>query len=435
MITIKRLVEIVDGKLMKSEKKPSEKIKGFEFDSRKISEGKVFIPIKGRRDGHLFIKDAEKKGAIATLTSKNIETSIPKIIVKDTLQSLTKLARYKRERYSGKVIGITGSVGKTTTKELLKHTLGKFFFCEASIESYNNLLGVSYTLANLKNSDFHIQEMGTSAPGEIETLTNLTKPDIAILTTIAPAHLEGFETVESLEEEKLSIFSNGAFAIAPVKYRKRIKNGLFFGKGGDGEILDIKQGKNKTLFTVKIFGETVKGTITVPGKGVLNSVIITLLAGKLLDINLKELIEAIETFKPPKWRMEIERIGNITLIKDFYNANPESMKNAIEVLSQYTTPKVAILGEMLELGELSENLHKEIGEFLNTYNVEEAIFFGKNSLFYLNSFKGKGYHFVSRKEFLSFIETFEFSGKAILIKGSRGNKLEEVAEIIKKRYI
>ncbi len=433
MITLEMLEKITEGKLINGKNSFVKTIEGFEFNSRKIKKGKVFIPLEGKRDGHNFIEDAAKNGALATLTSKKIETLIPQIAVKDTLNAFVKIANFKRKLFKGKTVAITGSVGKTTTKELLSHVLSNFFTCKSNIESYNNMIGVSYTLSNLKNPDIYIQEIGTSAPGEIRKLTNIVKPEIAILTTVSPAHLEGFENIEALKEEKLSIFTKNKITIAPVEFKNRLKNGIFFGKGGDASFTEISSQPNKTVFKAKIMGENIRGTIKIPGKGILNSILIILIIAKLVEIDLKKATEILESFTSPKWRMEIRHLKNTILIKDFYNANPASMKNAIDVLANFNMPKVAIFGEMLELGKNSKFFHEEIGKYLNEKKVETGIFFGENSIFYLNTFNGKGYHFKDKNELIAFLKKIDIRKKVFLIKGSRGNRLEEVTHIIEKR--
>ncbi|WP_022847073.1 MULTISPECIES: UDP-N-acetylmuramoyl-tripeptide--D-alanyl-D-alanine ligase [unclassified Desulfurobacterium] len=408
-------------------------VERFEFDSRKVTEKTLFIPLKGNRDGHNFIDDAAKRGAAATLSEKELKPILPTIHVENTMEAFKKIALHKREIFSGNVIGITGSVGKTTTKELLTYVLSKFSTVHSNVESYNNLLGITHTLANLKKCNVYIQEIGTNSPGEVATLTEMVKPHIGVVTAVEPGHLEGFKTFENLLKEKFSLIENTEVKIAPSHLAKE-KNILTFGKGGTAEIIEAHFYPEKTLFTAKINSKTVNGQVNIPGRGILNAILITLLIGNVLNIPPEEIVEIVKTFKPPKWRMEIVKLGSITLIRDYYNANPASMKNAIDVLSLYETPKVAVLGEMLELGNHSEKLHRDIGKYLSEKGIEEALFFGKNSVFYLSNFNGRGYHFNNRDEFLQFLKTFDFSGKTVLIKGSRGNKLEEVETIIRERF-
>ncbi|WP_456396108.1 UDP-N-acetylmuramoyl-tripeptide--D-alanyl-D-alanine ligase [Desulfurobacterium sp.] len=429
-MTLKEIAEITNGKIIGNK---NIQIKHFEFDSRKVKRNTLFIPLKGKRDGHDFIEDAFKNGAAATLTEKTLNPNYPSIYVKDTMEAFKKIALFNRKNFKGKVIGITGSVGKTTTKELLSHVLSQKFTVHSNIQSYNNLLGVIHTLANLKTCDIYIQEIGTNSPGEVKSLTELVKPNIGIVTAVEPGHLEGFKTIENLIREKFSLLENTEIKIAPSNLTREIGI-LTFGKGGIAEILDANFSPEETTFTVKIGNTTVSGKVKVPGKGILNAILITLIIGNILKIPYDDIIRKIETFKPPKWRMEILNLKEITIIKDYYNANPASMKNAIDVLSLYQNPKVAILGEMLELGNHSEKLHEEIGKYLSEKGIEEAIFFGKNSIFYLSNFSGRGYHFNNRKKFIDFLKKFNFKGKAVLIKGSRGNRLEDAESTIRERF-
>ncbi|OMH41104.1 UDP-N-acetylmuramoyl-tripeptide--D-alanyl-D-alanine ligase [Desulfurobacterium indicum] len=429
-MTLKEIAEITDGKIIGNK---DIQVERFEFDSRKVKGNTLFIPLKGKRDGHDFIEDAFKNGAVATLTEKVLNPHFPAIHVNDTMEAFKKIALFNRKNFRGKTIGITGSVGKTTTKELLSHVLSRKFTVHSNIESYNNLLGVIHTLANLKPCDIYIQEIGTNSPGEVKALTKLVKPNIGIVTAVEPGHLEGFKTLENLIKEKFSLLKNTEIKIAPSHLTKE-ENILTFGKGGIAEILNANFSPEETTFTAKVNNTTISGKVKVPGKGILNAVLITLIIGNILKVPYNEIIEQIETFKPPKWRMEVLKLKKVTIIKDYYNANPASMKNAIDVLSLYQNPKVAILGEMLELGNHSEKFHEEIGKYLTEKGIEEAIFFGKNSAFYLSNFNGKGYYFNNRKEFMNFLRKFNFKGKTVLIKGSRGNRLEDVENIIKERF-
>jgi UDP-N-acetylmuramoyl-tripeptide--D-alanyl-D-alanine ligase len=412
---------------------------GFHFDSREISENSVFVPIKGKRDGHLFIEDAFKRDAAGTLTSQEIEVPEGKfaILVEDTLESFKRIARWKRKNFKGKTIAITGSVGKTTTKELVSYLLNSCGYrVHKNQKSFNNELGVTYTLSNLENTaDFYVQEIGTSHPGEIPLLTSFVKPEVSIVTSVEPAHMENFKSFEELLSEKMSITENAHVGIVPHKYRNlsKARKNISFGREGDVKLTDLRESANGTEFEISAFGEKVRLFTEIPGFSVVNSSLICAALFLTLGIPLRVLKEII-SFSPPSMRMEILKFDNGVLINDSYNANPASFRNALKVLSLFPFAKVVVAGDMLELGEISEEEHRKLGQLMNHLGISELIAYGEKVKETVKAFKGKSKHFTNRKELISFIEKYPVENKAILIKGSRGNKLEEIAQIIRKRF-
>ncbi len=428
------IAEITNGELFGDE----QQVIGFEFDSRKCREGHLFVALKGNRDGHNFIADAFKRGAVGVLASKKVP--VPKgkfsILVENTLKGFSKIASNKRKRFQGTVIAVTGSVGKTTTKELLSQFLSKRFSVYFNVKSYNNLIGVSYTLSNLPNStEVYVQELGTNRKGEIKELTNIVKPDIAIVTHIGKAHTENFKNIKEIVEEKLSITENAKIAIVPYQFKElsKAEKTITFGEKGDISLKKLKLKQNGTEFTLSVGNFEERFFTDIPGYSVVNATMIAAAVSLEMEISLKDLKEAVLRFQPPEMRMNTLKLGRVTLINDAYNANPVSMANAIKVLSLYSKRKVAILGEMLEL-EKAEEEHRKLGKLLKTHQIDAVITVGKNAAAILETFDGEAYHFKSREEFLKFIKNYEFSNSVVLIKGSRANRLEEAVEILRKRY-
>ena len=427
----KTLAEIVKGELV-----GSGRFGGVHFDSREIAKGELFIPVKGRRDGHLFINDAFSRGAAGTLTERRVELPPGKfqVVVRDTLEAFERLARWKREKFKGTVIGVTGSVGKTTTKELLGKLLGRN--CYTSKKSFNNLLGVCYTLSNLPESArFLVQELGTNSPGEIARLTKTVKPHVAVVTTVGKAHTQGFKTLEAIKKEKLSITEGAEVAVVPVELKEmcRADKCLTVGRGGTVEVKNWGIKGGRTLFTLKVGKEELQLESSIPGYSIVNAAAVAAAVALELGIPLRELVKVVKEFSPPEHRCSVERLPNGTLIDDCYNANPVSMENAVRVLASFNGPKVAVLGEMLELGEEGPKEHRKLGELLNALGIEELIAFGAQTEETVKAFKGKGFHFTNREEFIKFISEFPFRGKTVLVKGSRGNRLEEAVELIRER--
>ncbi len=429
----KELSEIVGGKLFGKNREVS----GFHFDSREIKPGQVFIPIIGRRDGHQFIEGALEKGAAGFLTSKDKTPPEGKfaIRVSDTFEAFRKVALFKRDTFGGTVVGITGSVGKTTTKELLSFVLSEVLRVYSNVKSYNNLLGLTYTVANLpKKADVYVQELGTNAPGEIGELSLFLRPQIGIITAVERAHLQGFKRFENLISEKFSLTEFVDVAVVPVNFSpySKSKETITFGKEGDVYLTYFNSSPEGTRFGISVFKEEVELHTRVPGFSVVNASMVAGAFLKLLGLPLS-LLEKVSEFQPPQMRMNVYTLPKGVLIDDSYNANPASFRNALEVLSFYGMPKVVIAGEMLELGDSSSEEHYILGREMESRGIDELIAFGNETKKTVKAFKGKAYHFTDREEFLNFLSEYPFEGKAVLVKGSRGNRLEEAVRIIRKR--
>ncbi len=436
-ISLEELTRITEGKLQGNSK--VKRIQGFEFDSRNIDEGKVFIPLKGRRDGHQFIKDALSKGGCGTLSE--IPVRIPpgkfSILVDNTFEAFKKIARHRRNSFRGTTIGITGSVGKTTTKELLNTLLSPFFNTYRNIKSFNNLLGITYTLSNIPpQAELYIQEIGTNRKGEVEELRKFISPDIAVVTAVEKAHTENFIQFEELIEEKLSITQGVPVSIVPEKFKEIAKSEevITFGRAGKIKLKQLTLKPDRAEFSLDVYGKHVHFQSPVPGIATVNATMITCGIALLLSVPLEELPPLLESFTPPEMRMEIKKIKGKVVINDSYNANPTSMKNAIEVLSLQPKPRLAIVGEMLELGKLAEEEHRKIGIALNRADVNTLISYGKLTRETAEAFNGKKFHFTDREELINFIKNYDFPENSILIKGSRGNRLEEIYKIIEERF-
>jgi len=434
------VARIIGGRLRGKNKE----VRGFSFDSREVKEGELFVPIVSKRDGHEFIEDALKRGAVGSLTQRG-ESAPPEgkffIEVKDTKEAFKRIARHKREEFGGAVVGITGSVGKTTTKELLFHLFSPFLSTYKNKKSFNNELGLTYTLSNLPpNTELYIQEVGTSSKGEIGALAHLLKPQIAVITAVKPAHMEGFGSLKELLEEKLSLTQGAEVAVVPIELLNlsEAKESITFGgKGADVELLSFKSSSGGSSFSVRAFGEKLSFKTAVPGRSVVNATLIALAVSKLLGIPLQELPELVESFKPPSGRMEIIKVGGTTIIDDSYNANPASMENAINVLKGFKEEKVAIIGQMLELGSFSEKEHKRVGELLNEAGVSLLLTVGEEARSTYEVFRGKKEHFESANELLEWLKRLSkehLIGKAVLVKGSRSNRLEEAVKFLKEAF-
>lgn len=449
------------------------------IDSRKASKNTLFFALKGENnDGHDFLDQVFIGGCEVALIHNlelfakfsnqndagfNKNNSLYKnlILVKDTFAALYKLAQYSRQKSSAKIIAITGSVGKTGTKEMLKLSFEKQGKTHATSGNLNNHIGLPLTLCNMpQDSQFAILEMGMNHLHEIEPLSKLARPHLAVITTIAPAHIGNFNNEQEIALAKSEIFlgldSQGLVLInRDNKYYEflkdraiaaniKIENILSFGQDPKSDYcLKNLQIKGATLAVVeassKNHGEVSYEISSTHKATILNSLII-LACLDLLAKNLPESLETLKTLKAPKGRGEIieRKIDNknITIIDDSYNANVSSMKAGIEYLADLKKTlnkkrSIAVLGDMFELGTKSAELHQETLEFLNNFRIDFALLAGdamKNSAKVLDKKNYKTY--LNAGDLKTEIKDFLQDGDILLIKGSRGMKMEQIIENI-----
>ncbi|WP_461828915.1 UDP-N-acetylmuramoyl-tripeptide--D-alanyl-D-alanine ligase [Aquifex sp.] len=432
------LVSSITGGKLKGE---SKSIKGFSIDSRKIQEGEVFVALKGSRfDGHDFIKEAFNRGAVGVISERDIEPPDGKFIIRvdSSLEALRKIAKYKRENFKGKVIGIAGSAGKTTTKELVAHLLsfrGKVFKTPGNL---NSQIGLPLALANAPTeADFWVLELGASKLGEIRKLTELSLPHIRVITALGEEHLEGFGSLENVIKGNGEIFEywlDESVAIIPhyaLKYYSFLRRFITFGEGGDikAKIKEV----NLERITLIVDGK--EFFVPVMSVGMVNNTLAAFGVLKALGFDYNDFREALKNFKPEWGRMELLRFPHLILINDAYNSNPLSLKNAINTVALIKHPKkILILGDMLELGRYSKELHEEIGNLLSTKDFSLVIFVGKEMYHAYKVYKGEKLYFESQEKLKTFIQSSKnlFKDGLILLKGSRGMRLEELIPFLRE---
>ncbi len=433
-----QLLSLITRGKLKGENKS---IKSFSIDSRKIQEGEVFVALKGSRfDGHDFINDAFKKGAVGVISEKDIKPPKGKFVIRvnSSLEALRKIAEYKRKKFRGKVIGVAGSAGKTTTKELIAHLLslkGKVFKTPGNL---NSQIGLPLAVANAPtDADFWVLELGASQLGEVKRLVEITLPHVRVITALGEEHLEGFGNLENVIKGNGEIFeywNEESVAIIPdyaKKYYPYLKKTITFGNEGElkGKIIEVNLDGIKFLVNGREF------FVHIISLGVIDNVLAAFGVLKALGYNCEEFGNAIKTFRPAWGRMEILKFNNVIIINDAYNSNPLSLKNAINTLNLINHPKkILILGDMLELGIYSKALHKEIGELLNKKSFNLVIFLGKEMYYAYKAYSGEKLHFKTKQSFENFLRSSPHLVRngLILIKGSRGMRLEELIPIIKE---
>lgn len=456
-MTIEEIKVAVKGEISGLDKTIS--IRGISIDSRKVSKGDLYIPIIGEKfDGHDFIDEAMEKGAIAYLT-ENLDYGRKggrQILVANTLEALHDLAIYYRRKFNIPFIAVTGSSGKTTTKDMIASVLSEKYNVLKTQGNFNNEIGLPLTLFQLEDHhEMAIIEMGMNNPGEIRKLVNMVFPDIAIITNIGLTHIENLgsrenifkakkEILETLEENQLALLNGDDNYLSRVK-GDRFKL-AFLGINGEG--LDIKaesivSSDEGLKFVIREDNKDFEEfQLNLPGVHNIYNSLFAIFLGRFYGLSHREIQSGLSGFKPSQMRMDIFENNKIKVINDSYNANPDSMRAALEVLknSGSENRRVAILGDMLELGKWTESAHFDIGKILGELKIDALITIGEYGKFYLEGARENGLPakngktFKSNKEANMYLDSFLRDGDIILVKGSRGLKMEEIAGFLKERF-
>lgn len=462
ILKISEIVKATNGELISGSF--SSEIKEITTDSRVIGKESFFIPLKGEKfDGHDFIPEALRAGAKGCLTHKDIDVNIQefkdKVIIKvdDTLTAFHDIARYYRKMFGIPFIAITGSVGKTTTKNMIAEVLAKKYNVLKTYENYNNHVGLPLTVLSLnKEHDIGVVEMGMSGFGEIKRLVSIVEPEITVITNIGMAHIEKLGSRQNILKAKMEIFDKMqmdglAVLNADDSLLWELRELLPFKKAYFGiynEESDFKASdisycgiSGHSTFNIKINHNIYKVKIPILGEHGIYNALVSIILGLHYGVEPEEIIKALAEYKTGSMRSDIIKTpSGITLIEDCYNASPASMYSAIRVLNKVESQgrKIAILGDMLELGEWSEQTHREVGEFVASNNIEYLITVGKNSKNISLAAKENGmsssdvFSFDTNEEVVEFISEFLCCGDTVLVKGSRGMNMEKISEYIKK---
>lgn len=452
-LRIDEILEACNGRLIQGNR--DELIAEVSTDTRSLKGGELFVALRGQNfDGHDFINEAYQKGAVGAVIAKPLESSIKNLIlVNDTLEALGNIAAAYRARFNIPMVAITGSNGKTTTKDMTASVLSQKFKVLKSESSLNNRIGIPMTLLELgREHEVGVLELGTSLWGEIPALAKIVKPEIGVIANIGPTHLEGLRSVERIAEEKVAILNFAERAILnfddPLVSKMKTR---FRGKVigfGMSELAQIRakhlnlDKDGKVDFELLVNGLEY-GRIYLPCLGIHNvyNALAAAAVGLICGVNWEQIKSGLESYEPPKMRMQSEDLGGVRFINDAYNANPVSMKAAIEFLSRIKADgkKVAVLGNMLELGENSEQFHRNVGEFFSKSRIDSLVCIGREAsqiaLAAVENGFPKDSTFVcdSTAQAASYLLELLKPGDVVLIKGSRGMKLEEVVEGFKRQ--
>lgn len=426
------------------------------IDNREAKPGSLFVAIKGERlDGHEFVKAAEDAGAAAALVSRDVDCNIPLIKVQDTGKAFLDLANHYRKKFDIPVVGLTGSVGKTTTKEMIWNVLGAKFNAYKTQGNLNNEIGVPRVLLGLeKEHTAAVVEMGMNHKGEISRLTAAVQPTMAVITGVGVSHIENLGSREGILAAKLEIVEglpDGATLILNADNdmlstvtEETLGNRVVIKRFGietqaDITAEDIVYNDNSTDFTACILGE--KFSVTIPTTGVHNvyDALAALLVGHELGIDNESAAKALLLYEPSGMREKTEIVNGVTLIEDCYNASPDSVKALSETLKikgENGRRKIAVIADMLELGSYSEKAHSDCGRFLADAGVDMLLTYGTLSKYTAESAKKNGvirvFDFDDKNELANHLCQILKPGDVVAFKGSRGMKLEEVIETVKK---
>lgn len=452
------VLKAVNGNLLQGDRK--QYFTGISTDSRRIKDGELFVALKGPKfNGHNFALEALEKKAGGVMIEEervhdfkwDVYRKRPVILVKDTLRALGDLARDWRRKYGTAVIAVTGSNGKTTTKEMIAACLESSIPTAKTEGNLNNLIGLPLNLLRLTGKEkVAVIEMGMNVPGEIKRLTEIAEPDIGIITNIEHVHLEGLGDIERVKNEKGELFRGMSKAgtilvnqddTRVVELAEEFQGSkITFGIEKEADIMakDIKfKGSHGMEFT--LITKDIREDFFIPllGKHFIPNALCAIGISRLFNIEIEKVKNVLENFRPFQMRMEVFRLGDgITLINDAYNANPKSMAYALETVSMLKKEgrAIAVLGDMLELGEFTEEAHRNIGELIGRLSIDFLLAIGDQSPILIESAIRSGLSpenakiIESHHEAVLILKGMARPGDFILVKGSRKMAMEEIVK-------
>ncbi len=452
---VEEIVRACKGILLRGSSKTA--FEGVSTDSRDIRKNDLFVPIKGTNfDGHDFIVPALEAGALGSLINrdanrKNFTVLSNQVLiqVQDTLQALSDLASTRRREYPITLVAVTGSSGKTTVKEMIAAILGRSHHLLVSEGNFNNMIGLPMTILNLgPKHTAAVIEAGINMTGEMEWLAHAARPNISVITTVGPVHLEGLGSVENVAAEKFKLIRAlplEGTAVVPYAnpYLEPLMNEcpcsvITFGiKQGDFRASQISTGHENRFRMITPLGEH-EVTLRIPGRHNISNALAAAAACMTAGAALSDIAEALSGFTAPRWRMEMLDLGSDrTLIRDCYNANPQSMKAALEVLvERQNGPSLAVIANMQELGSNSEALHEDLGKQAANLGISRIVFVGGFGTFFERGFVSAGGNarniIVSpnKKAAWEAIKPELKKFTTILVKGSRRMEMETLADQI-----
>lgn len=456
-LKLSNVIEACDGELIVPKGKTAEEYldkspEGVVLDSQIVKDGFIFVACKGERvDGHKYIPSAFANGALAAIC-EDVSDDIagPCIKVANSLEALVKLADYYRSTLNIKTVGIVGSVGKTSTKELVAAVLNKQFKVLKGEGNHNNLLGLSLEILRItKDIELAVLEMGISEFGEMTRLSKLVRPDMIIFTNVGECHLESLKDRDGVLKAKSECFEhmnkNGAvilngeddklLTIDNVNGKRPYRYGM---QGQDAYAKNVKaDGAEGSYATICVNDQSFDVYVPLPGRHMVQNAVAATLAGQIYGMDIDKIKEGIESVSGVAGRSNIIKLDKYTVIDDCYNASKISMKAAIDLLKTMQGRKVAILGDMFELGEKSEEIHKEVGRYAVENGIEAIYIVGDNSkamydeaMANLMCEMQEICYFATKEELIERLPKLLCEGDSILIKASHGMKFDALVKYI-----
>lgn len=427
-------------------------LRQIEFDSRKIEEGDLFLPLKGVRDGHDFIEKAFENGAVASFSEREM-VGFPYILVDDCLEAFQTLASYYLEKQRVDVIAVTGSNGKTTTKDMIAAVIATEYKTYKTQGNYNNEIGLPYTALHMPDdTEKIVLEMGQDHMGDIHLLSQIAKPHIGVVTLIGEAHLAFFGSREKIAEGKLQIvdgMDSDGILIAPIDaivnpYLPESQMVIRFGDGAEIFVENVQESKDSLTFTTNVINRPI--TLPISGKYNATNAMIAAYVGKLLAVSDDDIVEALETVELTHNRTQWRKATNgADILSDVYNANPTAMRLVLETFSHIPIAKggkkIAVLADMKELGVQSAKWHEHLITSLSPRTLDVLIFYGEDIISLAQSARqrfpiGNVYYFkktADDDQFDAMVKTIQKilqPSDQILLKGSHSMQLEKVVDIL-----
>ncbi|MDX1334142.1 MAG: UDP-N-acetylmuramoyl-tripeptide--D-alanyl-D-alanine ligase [Gammaproteobacteria bacterium] len=412
---------------------------GVSIDTRTMKQGELYVALKGERfDGHDYVEDAQRLGASAVMVSTAINQEFPHVVVDDTRLALGRLAAGWRNSLNPLVVGLTGSNGKTTVKEMIAGILGGLGRVNATRGNLNNDIGVPLTLLSLSEADqYAVVEMGANHHGEIEYLTSLANPDIGLVNNAGPAHLEGFGDIDGVARGKGELFAGlKPDAVAVINaddpyadYWMSLLNGQKVVRFGLEQQADVTGLISEQGLEVRFEGEQIAVHLSVPGRhncmNALAAAAVSIAAGA----SLQQIRDGLESFSSVHGRLESQKgVNGARIFDDTYNANPASLNAAIEWLAEQPGVRYLVLGDMGELGELGPRLHAEAGQKAKLAGIDNLYCIGELACEAAKEFGEGAQHYNAKPEMIRSLKNNLDKDVTVLVKGSRSMAMEEVVQ-------
>ena len=451
---IKDILKVTNGKMLIGDENLV--CDSFSKDTRTIQNGDIYIGIKGENfDGNKFWKQALDNGAVGVIiqdvevSTEELENYKDKTVIKveDTLNALYEIAKYKRSLYDIPVVAITGSVGKTSTKDIIASVVSTKYKTLKTEGNNNNNIGLPLTILKLKDHEALVVEMGMNHFGEISLLTDIAKPTLAVITNIGTSHIGNLGSRENILKAKLEILEGMKIPKIIINNDNDLLHNWYnenskkleihtFGIENNSEVMgqDIKMKEESSEFTAVTDSKETNIKVPVGGEHFVYNALCAMTVGKVLNISVDKIQYGIESFELTKKRMDIKKLENgAIIINDAYNASFESMKVSLEFLANHTGErKIAVLGDMFELGEYSEELHRKVGKEVVKNNIDMLICAGENAKYIIEEAKKSGkietYFMHNNEEIVEKLSQELRNGDVVLVKASNGMKFIEICQ-------